>query len=269
MAVKIKRKRPEAPVEEVIVDEADQLQAATEDTFDFLTENRNAILGGIGVLIALVIGGSLMNDSRSAAKSAEAREVLVALDALIAPTGEEAEIATTRERAAEAAAAAATAGAAVDGALATVAAGIEAPAALQSGDATRSAQAYTTFRTGNEGFADAQLAAFGQASALASSGDLEAALALLDGIGADEAFAFPAALHAARLVDTFGEPGDALTRYRAVVADHGEDATRANADHRAAQLEIRLGLEPVVVAEEGDEAGEGDDAAEADDTAGE
>lgn len=247
MAVKIKRKRPEEEVqeEEVVVDDADQILTATEDTFDFLTENRNAILGGIGALILVVIAGSLMNDNRAASKATEAREVLVALDALVAPTGEEADIASTRERAALAASSAAGARENFDAPLSAVAAGIEAPAALQSGDAARAAQAYSDYRAANEGFADAQLAGFGQASALAASGDLEGAIAVLERVGTTDGFDFSAALHGARLVDAFGAPNDALTRYRAVAAEFSDEASRANVDHRVTQLEIQLGEEPV------------------------
>jgi hypothetical protein len=252
VAVKIKKRRPDAPIEEenALVQD-DQVLAASKETFDFLQDHRNAVIGGIVVLVLGVIGVSLMLDNREAASADAAGGLYAALATATAPVGEGGEYPDIRARAAAVASAASAVVAEHEAdPLGNTARLLAAHGALQQGDASAAQQQFAAFRTSKAGAPEANVAAFGEAAAMAEAGDVSGAVALLDGLGGqNQALAFAAALQSARIQDAFGEPTDALAAYRALLDTYPAEAGQVFVSNRIAQLEIELGVEPVVTPE--------------------
>lgn len=259
MAVKIKKKRPDAPVDETdaLLEEEDTVLHASRETFDFLQDHRVAVLGGIFVLVIGIIIGSLMLDQREASSAEAAQGLYEALAETNETVGDEGTYPDVPTRAvAVKSAAEAVVAEHNDDALGTTARLLVAHGALHGGEAGEAQQQFAAFRTARSGSPEANVAAFGEAAAMASAGDLDGAVALLESLGNDnDALAFGAALQKARLIDTFGEPAAALDAYREVVAAYPDRAQQLFVSHRATQLEIALGVEPVAD-EEGEEVAE-------------
>lgn len=260
MAVKIKKKRPDAPVEETdeLLAEEDTVLHASRETFDFLQDNRTAVLSGIAILVVGIIAGSLMVDQRAAASAEAASGLFAALAETNESVGEEGTYADVPARAAAVETSAQQVVAEhPEDALGTTARLLVAHGALLQGEAGTAQQQFAAFRTARSGSPEANVAAFGEAAAMAAAGDLDGAIGLLDSLdGGNEAMAFGAGLQKARLIDTFGTPNAALDAYRAVIADHPDRSAQAFVEHRATQLEIELNVEPVAAEVEGEETGD-------------
>jgi hypothetical protein len=249
VAVKIKKRRPDAPVEEEnALVEDDQVLAASKETFDFLQDHRSAVIGGIVVLVVGIIAVSLMLDSRKAASADAAGGLYAALATATAPVGEGGEYTDIRARAAAVAAEATTVVAEHESdPLGNTARLLAAHGALQQGDAATAQQQFAAFRTSKSGAPEANVAAFGEAAAMAEAGDVAGAVALLATLGGqNEALGFAAALQSARIQDAFSGGADALAAYRTLVDAYPAEAGQVFVSNRIAQLEIELGVEPVV-----------------------
>jgi hypothetical protein len=245
VAIKIKMRRPDAPEAPVDLAEVDQVLHASQETFGFLQDNRNAVVGLIAAIVIGVVVGSVLLKNRSDAADEAASGLYTALNTLTQEVGEGAEYTEVSQRAGAALAAAETVIAEhpQDG-LGTTERAVAGQGALQAGDAVAAVTHFEAYRAGNENRAEANAAAFGEASARAASGDLAGARGLMASLADDEAIGFVAALHSARLVDTFGENAEALETYRELLYAHPEQASGAYVDHRITQLEIELNVEP-------------------------
>ena len=258
MAIKIKKKKPEtAEVEGDLLDQPDQVLAATQDTFGWLTENRNAVLGGLAVLIVALVGGSIAAEKRNEGDAVDAIPTLQAIGTAGASIGEEGVYTDETARAQALAAAADEAGGSVLGSV------LEGAAALQLGDTDTSTAAFDAAMTAFEGRPEASVLTFGAASAYAEGGNLDRALTMLDTVGAENPqLAGLASLQAAQLIDAYGEPTAALDAYRDTLSTHAGLPGEADVQNRVTQLEISLGVEPQPVAEPAEEEGaegEGDE----------
>lgn len=237
VAVKIKRRvnKDDAPqtVEEML--DADQLQAATRDAFDYINEHRTPILAGLGgVLIAIVVG-SFALDGYSQRNVPASDAVFGVMHTLAAEEG------TPEDRAREARAGFSTAEAAHSGKRALqFGVWLDASAALLSGDVPAAQAGYSAME--GSSFTEAQLiAALGLAVAAADGGDLSGARSRLQALAERNASAAAVAtLTEARLVDVHGEPAEALEAFRTVERRfpdaEGIDGVRS----RIRQLEITL-----------------------------
>ena len=253
MAIKIKKKKPQtAEVEGDLIDQPDQVLAATQDTFGWLTNNRNAVLGGLAILIVALVGGSIASENRSETAAIGAVPTLAAIGLAGASVGEEGVYVSETARAQAVASAVGEA----DGSV--IVSVLEGASALQLGDAEASATAFDAALTAFEGRPEAAVLTFGAASAHAESGSLDRALTMLDTVGADHPQLAPlASLQAAQLIDAYGEPTAALAAYRDTLSSHAGLPGEADLRNRVVQLEIELGVDPQPVADEP----EGDDPA--------
>ena len=263
MAIKIKKKKPEtAEVEAELLDQPDQVLAATQDTFGWLTDNRNAVVGGIAIVIVCLVGFSVASESRSTGAAEAAIPTLEAIGVAGASVGEEGVYPSTTARA-EAVAEAANS--APDSVLASV---LEGASALELGNTDGATAAFDAALTAFDGGPEGAVLAFGAASAHAEAGNLERALTLLDNVGGDNPqLAAVASLQAARLIDAYGDASNALTAYRDTLAAHPGLPGEGDVQNRVTQLEIELGVEPLPEPEPADEATE--DEAEEEGEAGE
>ena len=256
MAIKIKKKKPEtAEVEAELLDQPDQVLAATQDTFGWLTDNRNAVIGGLAIVVVCLVGFSVAAEKRDAGNALEAVPTLDAIGTAGASVGEEGVYPSTTARAEALRSAAAEAGGSV---LGTV---LEGASALELGDAGSATVAFDAaleaFDIGPEG----AVLAFGAAAAHAEAGNLERALTLLDNVGGDNPQLAPvASLQAAQLIDAYGEPSNALSAYRDTLSSYPGMPGEGDVRNRVTQLEIQLGVEPQPEPEPAEEAA--DDAAE-------
>ncbi len=243
----------------------DEFAVAAEGFFEKLAAKRQQVAVGIGALVILMIGYSMVQSSRAASDTAAAK---LALDALSVQTievgdGSGAEL-TNKDKsparrgrivktnearwkaALEAAQAAANAGSSA--ALPLVAA---AQVASGSGEA-----AIATYQAAMEKapVGDEVVFALGLASAQASAKKFPDAIATLDKLAAEKpAFALSAKYLKAELTDTYGEPKAALAAWKEVNTAFPESPIKAVVDGRIVQLEIDLGIE----AAEGSGAKEG------------
>jgi predicted negative regulator of RcsB-dependent stress response len=253
VAIKIKKKKPEtAEVEADLIDEPDQVLAATQDTFGWLTANRNAVIGGVVALVVGLAGFSMLTEKSAASAADSAIPTLNAIGTAGASVGEDGIYANANARAT---ALAAAADEAPDSALTAVLAGA---AQLQLGDAAASSASFAAALEAFEGRPEGSILAFAAASAAAEAGDLDRALTLLDNVGGDNPELAPiASLQAAQLIDAYGEPADALAAYRQTIRDHDGVPGSGDVTNRIIQLEIELGVDPEVAEAEPAEGDEG------------
>ncbi len=241
MAIKIKKQKAEEAEVEVLLDEPDQVLAATQETFGWLQENRNMVIGALGVLVVGIIVGSLMWESRSAGKVETAAPLLQALATANAPIGaENGQFATERDRAS------ATSAALPSGGDSFVLDVLTGSTQLALGDAATAATAFGAANGAIDG-PERVAVAFGLAAAQAESGNLDAAIGTLESLSDTDA-APAAALQIARLTDTFGTPEQALTAYRGFLSANPAGPGTGDVANRVVQLELALGVDPVEVA---------------------
>lgn len=261
MAIKIKKKRPEAeePEEMPEVDDAgaayiegDEILEASRQTFGWINDNRNLVIGGLVVLFFGIVAVSMVYEGAGDRRAAAAAPAFEALNVSTAPVGADGVYASLDAQAA----ALTEAVGGIDGSVAPFIANLLAGrAALQRGDADAATTAYQGAVAAVEGSPEAVVASFGVASAMAESGDLADALALLDTVSAeDEAWSFAVDLHRATLIDTAGEPAAARDAWQALLDDYPDRRGLEYATARVEQIEIAHGLAP---ADGGDTEGNG------------
>lgn len=239
MAIKIKKKKPEQQVEEEILEQPDQVLAATQETFGWLHENRNLVLGGIGALFVAIVAGSFAWGARVGGQVEASAPILSAIADATAPVGEGA---TFADETARATAVRDVVGPLTGNPVASVVAG---GAQLELGDADAATLSFSTASSGL-GAPEQAVIAFGLAAAQAEGGNLDAAIATLEDVKAhSEEIAPLVALQVARLTDAYGTPDQALSAYRSFVAENPGASGSGDASNRIVQLEIALGVEPV------------------------
>lgn len=253
MAIKIKKKKPEtAEVEADLIDQPDQVLAATQDTFGWLTANRNVVIGGVVALVVGLAGFSMLSEKSAASDASGAVPTLTAIGTAGASVGEGGVFADSNARAT---ALAAAADEAPDSALVAV---LDGAAQLQLGNAEASAASFDAALEAFEGRPEGSILAFAAASAAAEAGNLDRALTLLDNVGGENPELAPvASLQAAQLIDAYGEPQAALEAYRLTLSAHEGVPGSADVANRVTQLEIELGVEPEPAEEEATEGDEG------------
>jgi hypothetical protein len=264
MAIKIKRKKPEAP-EVAATEEADPnaapaapaepepLELLAEDPvyqrtwslFTWVEENRQIVIGGIAVLfIGMVAVGGLLRSRATAV--AEASERLYAASDIATGTVGAAEGSaydTVLDREA-ALAAAAQVVQGTSGGPAALAGLLNGRALVATDDA---AGAVTAYAAGAAALPEpeATLVRVQGAVAQAAAGEVEPALgALREVAGSDGPFKLEALRQIAVITDSYGEPRAALDAWRAFIAEVDGETGYESARNRIALLELELGVEP-------------------------
>ena len=243
----------------------DEFAIAAEGFFEKLAARRQQVVVGIGALVIVMIGYSMVQNNSAAANASNAKLALDALSLQTAEVGDgsgaefknkdktearRGRIFKTNEArwkaALEAAQAAAAAGSSA--ALPLVAA---AQVASGSGDA-----AIATYQAAMDKAPAGDDVAFALslASAQASAKKFPEAIATLDKLAAETPnFALSAKYLKAELTDTYGEPKAALAAWKELTTAFPESPIKDVVDGRIVQLEIDLGIE----ANEGSGAKEG------------
>lgn len=243
----------------------DEFAVAAEGFFEKLAARRQQVVVGIGALVIVMIGYSMLQNNSAASDASSAKLALDALSLQTAEVGDgsgaalqnkdksearRGRIFKTNEArwkaALEAAQAAAAAGSTA--ALPLVAA---AQVASGSGEA-----AIATYQAAMEKAPAGDDVAFALslASAQASAKKFPDAIATLDKLAAEKpAFALSAKYLKAELTDTYGEPKAALAAWKELTTAFPESTIKDVVDGRIVQLEIDLGIE----ATEGSGAKEG------------
>lgn len=267
MAIKIKRRKPEAPegpvaesTEPVEGEESlagsglapgqlpvpllaeDPVYTRTWSFFTWMEANRTAVLSGIGGVLVLLAVFGLISKSRSAAAEESSQRLFAALDMAAASSVAEGSMLQRETAIAASAGVVATSEGGQIGGLAGLLLG---RASLMSGDAAAALAAYDSGATALQA-PESGFVAVARAAAQASSGDLAGSLAALEAVAAsDSGAAYAARRQAALLTDTWGEPRAALEAWRNVVSEHAGAPGIDTATNRVAQLEIALGVAPV------------------------
>jgi hypothetical protein len=281
MAIKIKKRKPDAPEEpvsestETVEGEEPSAEGApvpgqlpvpllaedpvytrTWSLFTWMEANRNLVLSVVGgVLVVFAVSG-LISRSRVAAAEESTQRLFAALD-LAAASAEGSGGSSILERETSIAASAGVVAASGDGQVAGLANLLVARASLMSGDASAALAAYDTAAASIMA-PESSFVTIARASAQAANGDLAGALAALEAISAsDSGASYAARRQAALLTDTWGEPRQALEAWRNVVTEHPGAPGLDVASNRVAQLEIALGVAPLET--EGSAEGSGDE----------
>jgi len=267
MAIKIKRRKPEAP-EELVAESTetvegeessadgglvpgqlpvpllaeDPVYTRTWSLFTWMEANRNSVLSVIGGVLVLLAVAGLISRSRSAAAEESSQRLFAALD--LAAGGGVAD-GSIVERESAIAASAGVVATSEEGQIGGLASLLVGRASLMSGDAAAALTAYdagtTALQAPESGFV-----AIARAAAQASAGDLAGSLAALEVVAeGDSGASYAARRQAALLTDTWGEPRQALEAWRTVVTEHPGAPGLDSATNRVAQLEIALGVAPL------------------------
>jgi predicted negative regulator of RcsB-dependent stress response len=263
VAIKIKKKRPEAeePEEMPEVDDAgaayiegDEILEASRQTFGWINDNRNMVMGGLVVLFVGIVAVSMFVDGADDRRAEAAAPAFEALNVATAPVGSDGVYPSIEAHSA----ALTEATGAVDGSATPLVANLLAGrAALQRGDAAAALTSYRGAVSVVEGTPEGAVAAFGVASAMADEDDLDGALALLDGIVAEnEAWAFAAQLHRATLIDAAGDASAARDAWQSLLDDYPDRRGLEYATARVSFLEVANELAPTESA--GDESEDGE-----------
>lgn len=222
----------------VIAPPPDQVVAAGTETLTWLHRNRALVIGGLAALTLLIIFVSVRYQTNNERRADQAQPVLQALGTATMPPESVREGLTAREQGIRDAVAP-LAGDSRLGAAATL---LAARADLALGNAADARRGYDTLASNSTLSGLSIVARVGAADAAAASGDLDAALALVDGLGTELGEAW-ALRRRAELLDAFGTPERALEAWRAALAA----ATPQDApsfEGRIARLEIDLAIEP-------------------------
>lgn len=244
MAIKIKRRREDEPETEEVpeVAQADEILVASAETFSWLQDNRNLVMGAIAALLIGIVVVSTVRDAGARKQADQARAVFAALDVATSGVGDGATYAGLSEREAALAAAASEA-ANLGGTLADDAALLGGRAALMQGDAATALQQYQAAAAPLEGTPEGAVVEFGVATAHAANGDLAQGLAVLDELAQRDGYALSARVWRARLIDTYGEPRAAWEAYTALVDEFAGMTDTYPFEDRATQLAIELGID--------------------------
>ncbi len=251
MAIKIKRRREDEPETEEVpeVAQADEILVASAETFSWLQDNRNLVMGAVGALLIGIVVVSTVRDAGERRQADQARAVFAALDVATAEVGDGATYAGLAEREAALAAAAGEASG-IGGALANDAALLGGRAALMQGDAASALQQYQAAAGPFDGTPEGAVVEFGVATAHAANGDLAQGLAVLDGLAERDGYALSARVWRARLIDTYGEPRAAWEAYTGLVDEFAGVTDTYPFEDRATQLAIELGIDDNADAED-------------------
>jgi len=249
VAIKIKKKRPEAeePEEMPEVDDAgaayiegDEILEASRQTFGWINDNRNLVIGGLVVLFIGIVAVSMVYDGADDRRAEAAAPAFNALNVSTAPVGPDG---VYPSLGAQASALTEAVGAIDGSATPFIANLLSGRAALQRGEADVAVTAYQGAVSTVEGSPEAVVATFGVASSMAENGDLDGALALLDSVAAeDEAWTFAVDLHRATLIDAAGTPTAARDAWQSLLDEHPDRRGLEYATARVEQIEIANGL---------------------------
>lgn len=237
MAKKIKRRIVVKPTPQGVEDllDADQLQAATRDAFDWINEHRKPVLTGLGLVLVAIIVVSF-GIERYRQRNVPASEGVYAI--MLASTSADS---SPQDNAQQMRAAYMAASADHSGSRALeFGAWLDSSAALLDDDAASAAAGYNAMSESSFGEARA-IGELGRAVTAAANGDLSEASSILRSLGEREpSAAIMAAITEARLIDTYGEPRAALDAMRGIEDRYpeadGMDAIRS----RIQQLEVVL-----------------------------
>jgi predicted negative regulator of RcsB-dependent stress response len=216
----------------VIAPPPDQMVTAGTETLTWMNRNRAAVAGGLAILTLLVIFVSVRLQTSNERRAEQAQPVLTALGAAMAPS----DGLLDREAQILAAVGDATSNARLgDGATLLVA-----RAHLAQGDAAAAREGYQRLTAGESTIGVSLVARVGAADAAAASGDLDAALSMVDALGADLGEAW-ALRRRAELLDAYGTAARALEAWR-LAAETADPQMAPVISNRIARLEIDLGL---------------------------
>jgi predicted negative regulator of RcsB-dependent stress response len=275
VAIKIKKKSNK-PTDEELLEQDDQILETSKETFSWLSENRNLVIGLLVATVVLILGLTWYLDHRKSRIAEASAATYDALAVTFRPVGEApparegeepipesevfatqtAKLETLREQAQAVVSEYENRRAGNEARL------LAASAALELGDFGDALDGYQAFRNSSDTRLGELIATLGEATATAGEGDLDGALSAIDEImGRFDSLRPHLALHKARLIDTYGNDADALEAYKQILnSDYSlETVDTGQIETRVALLEIQLG-----------EAGEGpaeQDSAPAEDSA--
>lgn len=272
MAIKIKKRsqRDEengenAPEEEIAaVETADRVIEASRDSWSWLSENRNLAIAAVVVLVAGILAFTLVRQAAERRLEATSSAVYEAYKVVTVPIGaedapaEDPQFATLNEQLQELRNRAVQVAAQNEGDAVALAQLLASSSRLALGDDDSAALAgFRAYREQAQTGLDRIVADVGIATALASNGDLEQALSVLDELVAryDYAATTIAPLRAS-LVDTFGEPAAAVAAYEEAIAALDGAPGAGRLEGRLLELQIRAGLVEATPAADVDASGE-------------
>jgi len=243
----------------------DEFAVAAEGFFEKLAARRQQVVVGIGALVIVMIGYSMVQNNSTASDASSAKLALDALSLQTAEVGDGSGAALQNKDKSEARRGRifktneARWKAALEAAQAAEAAGSSAATPLVAAAQVASGSGEAAIATYQAAMAKAPAGddvafALSLASAQASAKKLPDAIATLDKLAAEKPnFALSAKYLKAELTDTFGEPKAALAAWKELTTAFPENPIKDVVDGRIVQLEIDLGIE----ATEGSGAKEG------------